>query len=50
MQHIFDEGYNAYWVGTDLSDNPYSPEDVERYWLWRDGWKDGELEADELGI
>lgn len=34
----FDEGYDAYWDGRDVSDNPYDEETEERR-HWEDGWR-----------
>jgi ribosome modulation factor len=33
----FDEGYDAYWDGVDVSDNPYDEETEERG-SWEAGW------------
>ncbi|MFZ1932875.1 MAG: hypothetical protein WCB27_07935 [Thermoguttaceae bacterium] len=35
-----DEGYNAYWEGVDVADNPYD-EDTEERRLWEEGWRAG---------
>ncbi len=37
------EGYDAYWVGTELSDNPY-PRDSDEASVWHDGWLQGREE------
>ena len=34
----FDEGYDAYWDGVDVGDNPYDEETEERR-SWEDGWR-----------
>jgi len=34
----FEEGYNAYWEGADVSRNPYEEETEERR-SWEDGWR-----------
>jgi ribosome modulation factor len=34
------EGYDDYWNGADLSDNPYDEETAERV-RWEDGWREG---------
>jgi ribosome modulation factor len=36
--NAFDEGYNAYWDGVDVSDNPYDEETEERC-RWEEGWR-----------
>jgi hypothetical protein len=33
----YDEGYNAYWDGVDVSDNPCDNGTEERR-FWEDGW------------
>jgi ribosome modulation factor len=33
-----DEGCDAYWVGVDVSDNPYD-EDTEERQSWEKGWR-----------
>jgi len=40
----FQEGYDAYWAGVALSDNPYPRESHESS-LWHDGWHQAQ-EAD----
>lgn len=34
----FQEGYDAYWAGAALSDNPY-PRETRESSLWHDGWE-----------
>jgi len=34
----FDEGYDAYWDGVDVSDNPFEEETEERK-SWEEGWR-----------
>jgi len=34
----FDEGYDAYWEGVDLSGNPYE-EDTDGNRAWEEGWR-----------
>ena len=34
----FEEGYDAYWDGVDVGDNPYD-EDAEEQRCWEDGWR-----------
>jgi len=34
----FEEGYDAYWDGVDVSDNPYNEEEKERR-SWEEGWR-----------
>jgi hypothetical protein len=34
----FDEGYDAYWEGVDVSDNPYA-EDTDGHRWWEEGWR-----------
>ena len=34
----YEEGYDAYWDGVDVSDNPYD-EDAEEQRYWEDGWR-----------
>jgi ribosome modulation factor len=36
--NAYDEGYDAYWDGSDVSDNPYDEETEERRY-WEDGWR-----------
>jgi hypothetical protein len=33
----FDEGYDAYWEGVDVGDNPHEPE-TEEFRCWEEGW------------
>jgi len=36
----FDEGYDAYWEGVDVSDNPYDAEkDADARLSWEQGWR-----------
>lgn len=41
-RQAYDEGYDAYWEGIDLSDNPY---DKETEGAERDSWEAGWREA-----
>jgi ribosome modulation factor len=34
----FDEGYDAYWEGMDVSGNPYE-EDTDGHRSWEEGWR-----------
>jgi ribosome modulation factor len=34
----FDGGYDAYWDGVDVSDNPHDEETEERR-CWEEGWR-----------
>ncbi|MGA2063281.1 MAG: hypothetical protein ABSG67_22655 [Thermoguttaceae bacterium] len=34
----FEEGYDAYWEGVDVSDNPYE-EDTDEHCSWEEGWR-----------
>ena len=34
----FKDGYDAYWEGVDVSDNPYDEETEERR-SWEEGWR-----------
>jgi hypothetical protein len=34
----FEDGYDAYWEGMDLSSNPHDA-DTEEYCAWEDGWR-----------
>ena len=36
--NAFDEGYDAYWDGVDVSDNPYD-EGMEGRRSWEEGWR-----------
>ena len=45
----FEDGYDAYWEGFDVSDNPYDEETVERR-FWEEGWRAArEHDYDESG-
>jgi ribosome modulation factor len=33
----FQEGYDAYWDGVDISDNPYEQE-TDDFRRWEEGW------------
>jgi ribosome modulation factor len=36
--NAYDEGYDAYWEGVDVSSNPHDEDtDVRRF--WEDGWR-----------
>jgi ribosome modulation factor len=36
----FDEGYDAYWEGVDVSDNPYDAEtQADARLSWKQGWR-----------
>ena len=37
-QGAFDEGYDAYWEGVDVSDNPHDEETDDRR-SWEEGWR-----------
>ena len=37
-REAFEDGYDAYWEGMDVSGNPHD-EDSEEYRLWEDGWR-----------
>ena len=38
--NAYDEGYDAYWDGADVSDNPYNEEEeFEERRSWEDGWR-----------
>jgi ribosome modulation factor len=40
-QAAHDEGYDAYWEGIDISDNPYDAEtDAVRHQSWESGWRE----------
>lgn len=40
-REAYDEGYDAYWEGGDLSDNPYDEEkEVTKRNSWEDGWRE----------
>ncbi|MGA2034622.1 MAG: hypothetical protein ABSG68_20435 [Thermoguttaceae bacterium] len=47
----FDEGYDAYWEGVDVSDNPYDEEtDAARRESWEAGWREARKhDYDESG-
>jgi len=34
----YDEGYDAYWDGVEVSDNPYE-EDTNGHRSWEEGWR-----------
>ena len=34
----YNEGYDAYWNGVDVSDNPYD-DDTEERKAWEKGWR-----------
>jgi ribosome modulation factor len=34
----FEEGYDAYWDGVDVSGNPYK-EDTDDHRSWEEGWR-----------
>jgi len=34
----YEEGYDAYWDGVDVSENPYE-EDTEAHRSWENGWR-----------
>lgn len=34
----FEDGYDAYWEGFDVSDNPYD-EDTDDRRSWEEGWR-----------
>ena len=37
----FDEGYDAYWEGVDVADNPHDPEqEAEKRASWEQGWRE----------
>ena len=36
--NAFDEGYDAYWDGVDVADNPYE-EDTDEHRSWEEGWR-----------
>jgi len=37
----FYEGYNAYWEGVDVSDNPYDKKtDADEWESWEAGWRE----------
>ena len=38
--NAFDEGYDAYWEGVDVSDNPYDEEkEADARLSWEQGWR-----------
>jgi hypothetical protein len=43
VKDTYEEGYDAYWAGAALSDNPYAPESHEAS-AWHDGWFQGREE------
>jgi hypothetical protein len=37
----FDEGYDAYWEGADVTDNPHESEkEPEELKSWEEGWRE----------
>jgi ribosome modulation factor len=38
VNDAYEEGYDAYWNGADISDNPFDEETEERQ-LWYEGWR-----------
>jgi len=34
----YDEGYDAYWEGVEVRDNPYE-EDTDGHCSWEEGWR-----------
>jgi hypothetical protein len=37
----FDRGYDAYWEGADVTDNPHdAADDPDEYKFWEDGWRE----------
>jgi ribosome modulation factor len=36
--NAYDEGYDTYWDGVDVSDNPYD-EDTDERQSWEEGWR-----------
>ncbi len=34
----YEEGYDAYWDGVDVTDNPYE-EDTDDHRRWEEGWR-----------
>lgn len=40
MSHddAFEEGYDAYWEGVDVSDNPHEKA-TDKHRSWEDGWR-----------
>jgi ribosome modulation factor len=40
-RQAYDEGYDAYWEGVDVSDNPYDKEtEAVRQDSWTTGWRE----------
>ena len=38
----YDQGYDAYWEGVDVNDNPYDQEkDADDFEAWIKGWRKG---------
>jgi ribosome modulation factor len=36
-----ERGYDAYWEGVDVADNPYDPADEpDEHKVWEDGWRE----------
>jgi ribosome modulation factor len=41
INDAYDEGYNAYWEGVDVSDNPYDKKtDAAQRESWEAGWRE----------
>jgi ribosome modulation factor len=39
-QEAYDAGYEAYWEGADITDNPYDAEmEVDAVRSWQEGWR-----------
>jgi ribosome modulation factor len=36
---VFDEGYDAYWDGRDIAENPYGDNEPEEHESWEVGWR-----------
>jgi hypothetical protein len=37
---VFDQGYDAYWEGADVADNPHEPDkEPEEHKYWEEGWR-----------
>ena len=46
----FDEGYDAYWDGVDVSGNPHE-DDMDEYRSWEDGWRTARKDDyDDTGV
>ena len=37
-QEVFEDGYDAYWDGVDVSNNPYE-EGTDGHNTWEEGWR-----------